>query len=357
MQPGNNYRAGASCLADAISQANQQTADALNANGGYWSGYSVPLVWSPMLTVWRKLHVEFDSMTAAPTTVTGREPDWRQVFIEDLTINAETTTFHLAGPMSGHSPHQYEGGRVVIIDNGWSLHVIDHTNNSLEIDRVLVPPEWSYVEDHFAILKDDDPNSGLLPHLYAITPFIKNAYADAYVDIVELDEGYNPNRSIPFDLYVTSTQMLTGWGWNDSKDLGSSNGFWTTFVMAGYQAGGYTDLDNQDRDNDPDPMIDNSNPSGPTWPGDEYDELGLFGWTATFGDWDGIVFRATIYDLPQCAHFENQVLAHEIGHSAGNAGSEEQHHNEGGLMSEHLHELHETFRAPTLKRFREADKW
>jgi len=51
MQPGNNYRAGASVLQDAINQATQTIVDALNANGGTWSDYAVPLHWSEMLTV------------------------------------------------------------------------------------------------------------------------------------------------------------------------------------------------------------------------------------------------------------------------------------------------------------------
>jgi hypothetical protein len=75
MQPGNNYRAGVSVLQDAVQQADQTKADSLGH--GFASGYSVPLVWSPMLTVWRKLHVEVDSMSAEPTTVNGRDPDWR----------------------------------------------------------------------------------------------------------------------------------------------------------------------------------------------------------------------------------------------------------------------------------------
>ena len=51
------------------------------------------------------------------------------------------------------------------------------------------------------------------------------------------------------------------------------------------------------------------------------------------------------------------TLAHEIGHSGGNTGTEAQHHDEGGLMSGSLHELHDSFRAPTLIRFREAVEW
>ena len=80
IQPGNNYRAGASVLEDALDQppagqTMQDVADALNAYGGNFYAYSVPLVWSQMLTVWRKLHVETDSMarpTFAENTVSGQ---------------------------------------------------------------------------------------------------------------------------------------------------------------------------------------------------------------------------------------------------------------------------------------------
>ena len=69
------------------------------------------------------------------------------------------------------------------------------------------------------------------------------------------------------------------------------------------------------------------------------------------------VFRAIILDLPLWDHFESQVGAHEIGHSAGNSGDADTHHNEGGLMTDSLEEDVEGFTPPTLKRFREANKW
>ena len=72
MQPGNNYRAAASCLQDALDQVSPADADALSVtfnaetgtftHNGDFSGYQVPVVWSKMLTVWRKLHVEAGSM-------------------------------------------------------------------------------------------------------------------------------------------------------------------------------------------------------------------------------------------------------------------------------------------------------
>jgi len=67
MQPGDNYRAAASVLVNAPLQVGQADADALNGaedSSRSWSGYKVPVVWSEMLTVWRKLHVE----TVSPIT-------------------------------------------------------------------------------------------------------------------------------------------------------------------------------------------------------------------------------------------------------------------------------------------------
>ena len=60
-QPGNNYRAAASTIQNAIASVTQSNADANSPPNS--------VVFSDMLTVWRKLHVEVDSMGA----VTGNE--------------------------------------------------------------------------------------------------------------------------------------------------------------------------------------------------------------------------------------------------------------------------------------------
>ena len=64
MGPGNNYRAAATVIDDVFDppppdqpQLTQQDADDLSTNGDF-AQYQVPVVWSKMLTVWRKLHVE-----------------------------------------------------------------------------------------------------------------------------------------------------------------------------------------------------------------------------------------------------------------------------------------------------------
>lgn len=367
MQPGNNYRAAASVIDEAVyEQIDQTDADAMSthqgSDGKYYryggfSGYKVPVVWSQMLTVWRKLHVEADSMKAEPTSVMDRDPDWQDILVTDISIGSETSILFLANPLSGHSPHQYEGGRVKIIDNGLELSVIDHFDQSIEVDIVMDPAMTLEVIGKIAVIKDDDPDNGLLPNFITIDSFTKNAYKDAYIDIVNLEDLFNPNKEIDFDLYISWTEMLLGLGWNDSIDHSSSNLYWTSFVISAYQAGG--DLfDVNGRDNDPDPFVDNSTyPSGPYWVEEEYNEFLQSGWTFDSGDRDSVVFRATIVDTPRYNYFESQVIAHEIGHSGGSIGTEVSHHDEGGLMREGLLESDTKFTGKTLKRFREAVKW
>ncbi|MCH9001589.1 MAG: hypothetical protein IIC02_03370, partial [Planctomycetes bacterium] len=81
-----NYRAAATCLFKVLTdpgnggplQVDQGDADALSVKteagkyvpNGEDSGYKLPVVWSKMLTVWRKLHVEVDSMMAPDFTNT-----------------------------------------------------------------------------------------------------------------------------------------------------------------------------------------------------------------------------------------------------------------------------------------------
>ena len=99
MQPGNNYRAATSCLADALTQVDQTDADALSVEfdvatqryikNGSFDDYEVPVVWSEMLTVWRKLDVVTGSMV-------------RPTFAEN------TNTTQWSGPMQGDTPDRVE---------------------------------------------------------------------------------------------------------------------------------------------------------------------------------------------------------------------------------------------------------
>ena len=93
MQPGNNYRAAATVIDDVFDppppdqpQVTQAMADGLSVKtdaagkfvpNGNDSGYKVPVVWSKMLTVWRKLHVETDSMVRPAFLQNTYAMNWR----------------------------------------------------------------------------------------------------------------------------------------------------------------------------------------------------------------------------------------------------------------------------------------
>lgn len=296
-------------------------------------------------------------MTAEPTTVEGRSPDWQNFLVTSATVNSGlgTTTLQLAGSLSGQDEHQFEGGTALIDFAVWLVH--DHTNTSIDLALELSPPEISLVLNKNGIVRDDDPISGLLPYFATVDSVLKTVYADAYIDIVDLDPVYNLTTTVEFDLYITSTEFASGWGWNNSHDIWSSNAFWTSHLVACYQAGGVL-LSVGPNDNDPDDLITNSTyPLGPYWPGEDYSELIRSGWTAGFDDYESIFLRAAIVDFPPYPEFESLVIAHEIAHSAEDNGDEDVHHAEGGLMTKSFVEIQNRFTAPTLNRLRKAPKW
>lgn len=164
---------------------------------------------------------------------------------------------------------------------------------------LLTAAEKDALTDAEVIVKDDDPDTGLLPKFYTVDSFMKRAYQDAYIDIVNLDAAYNPNRFVPFDLYLTAVDLDTGAGWNNGKDRESSDAFWVSLVVASYQHGDLV-LNSGPNDNDPDPQVHNSTYPNPPWwpPGSGNDEEIISGTTVTGGDWDSVIFRAAIVDFP-----------------------------------------------------------
>jgi hypothetical protein len=127
MQPGNNYRAGASILDDAIYQGTQEKADALNNKPtvGSWWGYSAPLDWSPMLTVWRRLHVELDSM--GPGTDVSYTGEVREINAEEG--HPGHWNYELEVPDINEDGH-FEGGALVVPSIGSPYVIADNIDDS-----------------------------------------------------------------------------------------------------------------------------------------------------------------------------------------------------------------------------------
>jgi hypothetical protein len=370
MQPGNNYRAGASVISHAFPPPpdDQAKADAVNSahnNDGAWAGYSVPLTWSPMLTVWRKLHVEIDSMDAVPQTLEERQPDWDRVRINSVTRNSTTTTFRVqsltqeTGQLASNETDHYEGGSLSVPGLPQPLFVLSthdvFVNGSFVADittqGTLTEDQQSAVLQQVAEVRDDDAMGGQLVYFYPLNQdqFIKTAYMAAYIDIVQLELQYNPNKIVPFDINLSDTDLQTGVGYDNAQDVWSSQNYWASLLVAAYQPGTSTD---GDPDHYSSPA--NSNPADRTVHDGDYD----FGVTVEDSDNVSLIFVEVMRDLAQVLQKDYpHLIAHEIGHSAGPNTSAEDDHNEFGIMSDDAPTNVDAFRGETLVRFRSHATW
>ena len=375
MQPGNNYRAGASVNSDATAtaQVDQTNADAVNpahGNDGNWSGYSVPLTWSKMLTVWRKLHVEVDSMSAEPAIVSARSPDWDEFDPINVLDGAETTTFDgvgmtQGGPLAAGEVDHYEGGILTfttpsldypVLDNhsyfnsDWGgtlskIHCNAGTTPQQEAELLAGPP---------GTMRDDDPISGQLPVFYSVgsDPFILATYRASYIEVVQ-DDTLNPRREVPFDPHLEDLDLQTGAGYDNSQDVFSQNNYWASLVVLAYQPDGPLDAD-------PDPFSGQNNSGPATNP--NYDENVEFGVTIEDSDNASVIYVEVQRDVGSApaspiAHDLPHTIAHEIGHAAGPANDAQVEHDEEGLMSAGAQTAECCFSAMTLRRFRETVRW
>ena len=382
MQPGNNYRAAASLLDDALGQVGQAEADALsvrtNSNGefvtnGYFEGYQVPVHWSQMLTVWRKLHVEIDSMSAEPSTIAERSPDWDHVVIDAVTIDNTnlTSTLRVRGfteqPITNQlaevKPYHYEGGSLTVDVTGQILFVLEsHSiivgadNNvvgDIVVQGVLSAAEQTSVLGQWATLRDDDPIQGQLPLTFLLNQdqFIKDAYADAYIDIVELEAQYNIVKLVDFDLELSDLDLLLGVGWENEQNTVSADNYWAALLVFAFQPG-------QDSDADPDIYTGVAN-SGPPNSAQSSEDI-VFAATPEDNENASAIFLETIRDMGHLASAPTDLvhtIAHEIGHSCGPNTPTADDHNEFGIMTPGAPAGENKFRGESLLRFRRHSKW
>jgi hypothetical protein len=371
MQPGDNYRAGASVLQDALNQpptgqTMQQVADARGTSDG---GYSVPLTWSPMLTVWRKLYVEVDSMASEPTTVEGRGPDWDRFDPIEVSGGEATTLFDgvgfaAGGPLAAGEVDHYEGGtlrfpipsRDYPVRNNHSYFDSDWGGSRTEVrtDAPTSPAEEADIlAGPLGDVHDDDPISGQLPLFYSVgsDAFIRTVYQAAYIAIEE-DQATNPRRLVSFDLHLEDLELQMGVGYDNSQDVFSENAYWASLVIMAYQPKDAVDAD-------PDPFAGLNNSGSATNP--NYDTGVEFGVTVEDSDNASLIYVEVQRDVGSpiasaVPHDLSHTIAHEIAH-AGSNQSEDEDHAEGGLMSPGAPVAEYCFTAVTLRRSREIDKW
>jgi len=374
MQPGDNYRIAVALKSEDL--------NVLHVHSNIAAGYVKPSdeqpsgfngVVSPMLTVWRKLYLEIDSMTAVPTT--GDQKNYEEGTIE----TSSGSTLHLDISLTGPAD-RYENGHIDITGVG-SFPIVSNTDHVLfDDDDVIVTgtPGPTAVGKTFKIYDDDDKylsDLGLPAPLpkngdhAAIVNGIQGKFAPAYIQVEDANAlGWNPRQTVPFYLNAPGAGALGANVWDGAKDLPSSTDkFWTWLVVYGYQPSDpiWHWIDPNAVDGDPD--------------SEDSQKLGLTPfhvWGARFGY--SVVYVETTRDAefgkitvdlqnPQVAAEYTKrywsillgTTAHEMGHGPSNQSNGEDH-AELGLMKEGMTPISgfdSDFTPKTLLRFRERTTW
>ena len=320
---------------------------------------------SPMLTVWRRLHLEVDSMEAV--TNSGSEANFESGIVRSYLNNAPVSGQSVLGlslDLRG-SDNAYENGRIEITNVG-TFNVVRNIDRWFAGDDAILSatPGTNVIAKGFRIYDDDDrflstiglasalPKDNESPN---IVQSIRPVFFLAYIDVTNANAmNLNPRKRISFKRNVALNKFdIYGDVFADGKDVSDSTGFWAHTLVFGYQPSSTKDLD----------------------PNNEHPDFGISPEpTLAYQAGISVVFIEIIRDtaidqlvanqnLPQFylnyrteyTNWISGIAAHEIGHSPGRQGPDDDH-NEDGLMNAAGQAI-TSFSAKTVRRFRTVSSW
>ena len=365
MQPGSNYRVVASVIDETMyagvqvsnSAAAKYLGPELNQNGG------APA--TPLLTVWRKLWVENDSMEAIPTDTFGYKRNDLSHDLNSPTIltklsDGTNTSFGIPGITDQSSFLDLENNGRMIVQS--AEHPVIATTLFENTHFVQIPGDLSNVPlgSGFRLYDDDDfgLDAAPLPRQNLVNDQMKNYFKPSFVEVSDAS-AFNPRKTVPLHLNEDVSTNLYGQSStvvDDARDLTDKNECWVCPLTAAYQGPFNVDNDPDDGENT------------------------RFGETATYGENDhSTVFVEGCrenYDALLRSHNPESVaiaiestnewivaaLAHEMGHQPGHQ-SELEDHNEGALMTAGMADVsafqseEAKFSPATMLRFRKSKRW
>jgi len=299
MQPGDNFRVGAHC--DTLSAVTDNDVPANNDPDV--SGQ--PGKYTEMLTVWRKLHMELDSMAEVPAT-----GDEKNSVAGSITSVSGSGPWTVTTDQALDDTDMYEKGTLVKGGN-YTVKTGAGANSSGANSTVTVTT-GDPGSGAFTSLTDDDAMT--MPH-YPDTGKLNSIFDDCYI-YCTADLTGTDDVSFDVNLDPAEAEDLRDACDHDSvADAGDD--FWIVYVLAGYQL-------TLDLDHDPD--------SG---------EDGVGGATTPDLFQVSIICLETIADRanahpPQTATALEQInVVHEIGHQV----LESDTHTDDTIMQEYLDNL------------------
>lgn len=315
-QPGDNFRVLASCdpdfLNDAVNQDNQQHGLEIRiapAKGAPLALLPEHKSWqSEVLTVWRWLHLEVDSMAAPPNRPQACPGGW----VVNMNTVCGRITNVAPSPQANQSlvttdqtledDNQYENGSLRLgpppARQFKSLGNTAGPNATVTVqnDATGAPPNNQPFDLH------DDDNDAILPNLPDLgwmqnnDNAAQNLFAWAYIRPINDGGGGNFNQQdLTFRANVLDGQEVAQA--NQGRNSTNTNDFWVSYVQAVFQ--GWIDADND--------------------PNDEGALLGLCRGCLTSTQNGALIYLETIRDDTQISginqlDIERGVVVHEIGH-------------------------------------------
>ncbi len=253
MQPGDNYRFTASPELANLQEPKytQENADAahLPDNGRI----------SKKLTVWRKLHMEIDSMPEEPDEYPQKSPDIKEVYPISAAGDHPwlgVTTLYLNAAIGAPDEDHYEGG-YIRGQQGPTWRVVNHTENLIDPDEIIIlgvpgVPEIFMLMGLCRLADDDEPDPQL-PLSPGVGPVIVSRFGKAYIEPVAVDDSENTNKIVPkfyLNLGPWEMEYLSDW---TARDLpASQEDYWVGYIVMGYQGENLNPLLGTELDLDPD---------------------------------------------------------------------------------------------------------
>lgn len=326
MQPGNNYRGAASTSQSAVTGTTQAHADA-NTAPEY-------VKMTEMLTVWRRVWLELDSM--AYGTDLSFSSGWIDSQVADSPHVGDTT---LLLDVPAVDEGRFEGGTLTVTDTGSVYSIIDNVEMSGPDQYVVATAVAPQDINHFARGVDDD--AFVLPRTpNADIGVLNDKYKPCYVEFFE-NCAVRDNNTAFLATLEYSGELAQQKG-QENQDLHPAPDFWTALVVSAFQVyhqnrqGGAQSL----ADLDPDFWYHThgDHPNETFWKVGDQEPIYAITVTATVPVSNvTIVFQEIIRDyvaqlaadphnFPQHwrnqthAFVESRVIAHEIAHQFGYDG-------------------------------------
>ncbi|MCI0378569.1 MAG: Ig-like domain-containing protein [Gemmataceae bacterium] len=298
-QPGDNWRAVASCRLGDLGGIRGKQNDALELRVVDGNGNFLPTATarvSEVLTVWRRLHVEVDSMGLVEgNEVTGviidvdSHPDLPNASIVTVSSGSVFTEPADLNRFVGGVLYDFFGAGFRVIASDLSDpegNFVLYVRNNPDTGAVPSLGNFGLIDDDFLKDGDDVP----MPDTSTLNQALNEAYVQVFFDV----GGTNDN--VPFMANAEEADLELDW---NSRSL-NANDYWVTYLLGAFQGSTQVDTD----------------------PNTEVALLGQSG-DLTGGSW---TYAETIRDAAVTMNVNQDLLAretvvHEIGHAVTHESS------------------------------------